>query len=125
MPASDNNKRADHGFGQRQRHLAEPDGVQDRRGGAPGLPAPAGGFTRQREREAVVDRELPQPVVERAVFDPLARGLVDLLGEQALRALFDRIGIGAHRKSNPLAMMPRRISRVPPRSENDGAASVV
>ena len=29
------------------------------------------------------------------------------------------------RKPSPRAITPRRISRVPPRSENDGAASVV
>ena len=32
---------------------------------------------------------------------------------------------GTHLKSIPFAIIPRRISRVPPRSENDGTASVV
>src|SRR5512143_2128842 len=99
--------------------------MQDGQHVAPGLAGAAVALVGQRQGETGVDAELPQAVVERTGLDALAHALVDLAAEQALHRVLDqRIVAGGHRRSSPFAMMPRRISRVPPRSENDGAASV-
>ncbi|MNT24384.1 hypothetical protein D3C72_1598520 [compost metagenome] len=45
-----------------------------------------------------------------------------LVGQQSLDGFFNHVV--AHRSPSPFAIIPRKISLVPPRSENDGAASV-
>jgi hypothetical protein len=101
--------------------------AQHRVGGRQVLPQAAGGVAGQHQRQAGVGHLLPQRAVEHAGLGALAGGLVDLVAEEPGDAVGDQVvcgGVGVHRRSSPLAMMPRRISRVPPRRLNDGTASV-
>src|SRR5690606_30873575 len=84
----------------------------------------------------------PEPLRPLAALDGLVGRGVDVVAEHALDAAPDlradravvalcaagvapwRSIVRRHRHPSPRATMPRRISRVPPRSENDGAARV-
>ncbi|MNG09582.1 hypothetical protein D3C84_930040 [compost metagenome] len=130
--------RSEHGFAQRQGCVPVTNGPQYRTDFQPTGRAAPGFFGHQGSRQALLDHLLPQrcrgvPGIETGQH---LRG--DLFGEQALDAVGDdrlqlrwsavvrRLIVGGlvHRSPNPLAMMPRRISRVPPRRENDGAVWV-
>src|SRR5205814_4139047 len=96
-------------------------GVEPRAAGAAGL------FGDERQRETALLERAPELVGPRALLGGLDQLLGGQVGEEA------RDGVGeqraeiarAHRSPRPRAMMPRRISRVPPRSENDGAVCVM
>lgn len=100
------------------------------------------GSPRGGRAEARVDDGLPEVHGPLAALGRSVRGSVDVLAEEPFDAALDlrarcvvlavrRVrrparwfaSIG-HRSPSPRATMPRRISRVPPRSENEGAARV-
>ncbi|MNL29379.1 hypothetical protein D3C87_1510600 [compost metagenome] len=109
--------------------------MQHRTGVEPTRTAAASGFRDQRTGQAIVDDHLPQRVGTVAVIEAFEQFTGDLSGEQTLDAVGDHalhfgrdavVGIllihcCIHRRPRPPAIMPRRISRVPPRSEKDGA----
>jgi hypothetical protein len=112
------------GVGQRQRHLPMPDGAQHLEAMAPGLAQAACGLAGQHPRVAALDHAPPQRGVDFARLGALAQAAVHVVGKQPADAAGDELGVAVHRSPRPRAMMPRRISRVPPRSENEGTASV-
>ncbi len=123
QPGARQQLRGQQRLGQRQRHLPVADAPQQRPGRHQRQPQPSIAFSRQHQRQSGVGHLLPQREVEFAALGGFARAFAHLFGEQA----FNRIGnqvVVVHLRSKPRAMMPRRISRVPPRRLKLGVARV-
>ncbi len=112
-----------HGLDDGDRRGMVAGGAQDRRRLAH-IPCPVG---QDIEIAGGLDR-LPQRLRPRPLLDILHHRRRHLGGEEAHRAVVED-GIRHHRpdyrRPRPRAMMPRRISRVPPRIVHDGACSTV
>ncbi|MNM97871.1 hypothetical protein D3C81_1103870 [compost metagenome] len=131
-------QRGEHGFAQRQWRAPVTNGAQYRADFQPTGGAAPGFFGHQGAGQALLDHLLPQRCRGVTGIETGQHLRRDLFGEQPLDAVGDdrlqlrwstvvqRLIVGGlvHRSPNPLAMMPRRISRVPPRRENDGAVWV-
>ena len=127
-----------HRFGQWQGHLPVAQTPQHRVGHGPALAKTAMRFAGQQHRQPAVADALPQCGVELAGLGTFTQAFVHGLREEPLGAVLHQVlghsGVACvvfavrrvvHRRSIPLATMPRKISRVPPRSENEGAAKVM
>ncbi|MPM77461.1 hypothetical protein SDC9_124464 [bioreactor metagenome] len=110
------------GFGQRQRHLVIAHQVEHRVGIAPARIDAAFRFRLEQIAEAQFIDLLPQRFVELPLFHCFDALFVHLVGKQFGGCIVYEVV--AHLSPIPLAIIPRRISRVPPLSENDGVASV-
>src|SRR5207244_6712632 len=112
---------ADDRLGQRQRDRVTPSGAHHYIGVGPRPAGAALRFRNDRQGQAVLLDRPPQGLRPLA----LLRGLDEVLGHAVREQTRDDVAEDrpqlVHRRPSPRAMMPRRISRVPPRSENDGA----
>ena len=114
----------DHRIGHRQRQRMRAQCLDQRRDLAQRQPCTARTFGHQGVEIAGFNQALPQGVDRPACFERAHR-VERRHGIECTHERIDQIAVHpAHRKPIPRAIIPRRISRVPPRSEKLGATCV-
>src|SRR5207244_10660699 len=121
QPRLGQNPRADDRLGERQRDRVAAGRAHDDVGITPRAAGAALRFGEQRQRQAILLDRLPEAVGPLALLGGLEDVFRHEIGEETCDNVTEDGPQLVHRSPSPLAMMPRRISRVPPRSENDGA----
>src|SRR5688572_19880734 len=94
-------------------------GVEPRPAGAPRT------LGHERHRETALFERAPELLGPHALLGRLDELLGDEIGEEPGDGIREERAELAHRSPSPRAMIPRSTSRVPPRSENDGATCVM
>ena len=113
-PAVGEQTARDHRVGERRRRRRRAGDAQDRRRVGEAHAGAAAVLGHQREVEPVVLDRLPQMLWEAAGLDRVDHVLGDRGLEDRARRGDQEIADLAHRSPSPRAMMPRRISVVPP-----------
>ena len=113
-PADVEEQAGDHRVGQRRRRRRSAGDAQDRRRVGEAHAGAAAILRHQRRIEPVVLDRLPQLLWESAFLDRVDHVLGDRGLEDRARGGDQQIADLAHRSPNPRAMIPRRISVVPP-----------
>ncbi|MNL14351.1 hypothetical protein D3C87_1352860 [compost metagenome] len=107
----------------RHRHGVPAHGHEDRKDRVQVEPGTAGVFARHQFEESALGQRSPQRGGRSAVLDCANGGRRAVVNEDRLDGFGEHVRFSlwrAQRRPRPRAIMPRRISRVPPRSEKVG-----